>query len=126
MAPKDRKRVDPNSNYGVDRAAKIAGRAAKSGGLYTRFVEIGRVVLIQFGESEKGRDGREGGAAGGLAARRTRAPRVRACWRAASAPGRRGAADAEPSSARCLPLTPQRRRGCLADNESEALAHARA
>ena len=79
MAPKDRKRVDPNSNYGVDRAAKIAGRAAKSGGLYTRFVEIGRVVLIQFGESEKGREGkgregkgreREGGAAGGLAARR--------------------------------------------------------
>ena len=87
MAPKDRKRVDPNSNYGVDRAAKIAGRAAKSGGLYTRFVEIGRVVLIQFGESEgKGREGREGGAAGGLAARRTRAPRVRTRWRAASAP----------------------------------------
>ena len=50
MAPTDRKRVDPNSNYGVDRAAKIAGREAKSGGLYTRFVEIGRVVLIQYGE----------------------------------------------------------------------------
>ena len=51
MAPKDRKRVDPNSNYGVDRAAKIAGRAAKSGGLYTRFVEIGRVVPKPNGDA---------------------------------------------------------------------------
>jgi hypothetical protein len=79
MAPKDRKRVDPNSNYGVDRAAKVAGRAAKSGGLYTRFVEIGRVVLIQFGESRRGKGsgkGRGGARLGGWRRARARAPRV--------------------------------------------------
>ena len=106
MAPKDRKRVDPNSNYGVDRAAKVAGRAAKSGGLYTRFVEIGRVVLIQFGESRrgkgsgKGRGGRGWGAGGAL----VRARRACACALEGSEhPGRRGAANTEPSSARCVP-----------------------
>jgi len=55
MAPK---RVDENSNYGVDRKAKIAAREAKDGGLYTRFVEIGRVVLIQFGACPGGKDRR--------------------------------------------------------------------
>ncbi len=62
MAPK---RVDEDSNYGQDRKAKIAAREAKSGGLYTRFVEIGRVVLIQFGAlTETGRRARHERAAG--------------------------------------------------------------
>ena len=78
MAPKDRPRVDPNSNYGVDRAAKIAGRAAKSGGLYTRFVEIGRVVLIQFGELERDGKGERGARPGGW---RRAARARRACAR---------------------------------------------